>query len=398
MDANTFFLLFGGILSLISAFSLFMKQAGTVRRKNSASSFSLFPISWIFTVLGYFLIGFTISYGFHFFTSGEALNANQGYQGLRFFFLSSIACLIPAIISGAIAERVSVPGLVIPSLVLVALIYPLLEGTVWGDLVWLNGKTGILKEWFNLPPFHDLGGAVTIHLFSGFAALGGVLVIGPRIERFLKGKAQEMAPSSPVLSGAGNWLAALCFIGIAFARFSGDLSKATGLVPINLLSGIVGGTIAQLFAQKDDWGIRQGSTLAGAISVLAGADLFHPIFALISGFIGGLIYLFGFRLTVNILKIDDVCGAWPLHGLTGAWGGIAAGIGGYPVLGGLGGVHILSQLIGAIVASILALGFGLLVFFLFNLTGNLRVKPEWEKLGLDSVLLKLPVQEEIKKK
>ncbi len=392
------FLLIGGILALIAAFGLFMKQAGTVRKKNTITALSLFPLSWVFSVLGYFLVGFAISYGYHFFSSGEALNADQGYQSLRFFFLSSLACLIPAIISGSLAERATLKGQIITSTILVALIYPLLEGTVWGNLVWLNGRTGILKEWFNLPGFHDLGGAVILNLFAGFVALGGVLVLGPRLERYIKGKVQESTPSSPVLVGIGNWITALCLIGIVFARFSGDMNKATALAPMNVLLGIAGGTIAQFVLLKEEWHIRQGAVLAGAISVLGGADAFHPLFALVAGFIGGVIFLFANRWTVHKLKLDDVCGAWPLHGLVGAWGGIATGIGGYSFLGGLGGVNILSQLIGTLIATILGLGFGLMLFFLVSLATGLRIKHEAEKLGMDLSVLKIALPEEMKKK
>lgn len=398
MDINTFFLLSGGILALVATFGLFLKQAGTVRKKNTVTAFALFPLSWVFAVLGYFLVGFTISYGYHFFSSSEALNANQGYQALRFFFLSSLACLIPAIISSSLSERATLKGQLITSMILVALVYPLLEGTVWGNLVWLNGKTGILKEWFSLPAFHDLGGAVILNLFAGFAALGGILVLGPRLERYIKGKVQEFLPSSPLLAGVGNWMAAFALIGVAFARFSGDLSKATSLVPLNILLGIVGGTIAQFVLSKEEWFVRQGSVLAGAISVLGGADVFHPLFALISGFIGGIVFLFANRWTQYSLKLDDVCGAFPLHGLVGAWGGIATGIGGYSSLGGLGGVNIFSQLIGVLIAAILGLGLGLMLFLLVNLAAGLRIKQETEKMGMDIALLKVPIPEEVKKK
>jgi Amt family ammonium transporter len=398
VDINTFFLLIGGILALIAAFGLFLKQAGTVRKKNTVTALALFPLSWVFAVLGYFLVGFTISYGYHFFSSFEVLNANQGYQALRFFFLSSLACLIPAIITSSLSERATLKGQLITSTLLVALIYPLLEGTVWGNLVWLNGKTGILKEWFNLPAFHDLGGAVILNLFAGFAALGGVLVLGPRLDRYVKGKVQELAPSSPLLAGTGNWITALALIGIIFARFSGDLSKATSLAPMNVLLGIAGGTIAQFVFSKEEWYIRQGSVLAGAISVLGGADVFHPLFALASGFVGGIVFLLVNRWIQHNLKLDDVCGAFPLHGIVGAWGGIATGIGGYPFLGGPGGVNILSQLIGILIVAILGLGLGLILFLLVNLASGLRIKQETEKVGMDVALLKVPIIEEPKKK
>ena len=287
MDINTFFLLSGGILALMATFGLFMKQAGMVRKKNSTTAFSLFPLSWLFAVLGYFLVGFTISYGYHFFVFGEALNADQGYQALRFFFLSSVACLIPAIISGSLAERATLKGQVIASTILVALIYPLLEGTVWGNLVWLNGRTGLLKDWLGLSAFHDFGGSVIINLLAGFAALGGLLVLGPRAERYLKGKVQEFPPSSPLLTASGNWLTALTLIGIVFARFSGDMSKATALAPLNVLLGIVGGALSQFVLLKEEWHIRQGAVLAGAIAVLAGCDVYHPIVSLVVGFTGG---------------------------------------------------------------------------------------------------------------
>lgn len=399
LDINTLFLLVGGILALLATFGLFMKQAGAVRKKNQVWAFAQFPLSWVFTVLAYFFIGFLISYGYHFFLSAQQINVDhQGFQALRFFFLSSVACLVPAIIMGALAERTTLKGQLIGSIILVALVYPLLEGTVWGNLSWLNGQGGIIEGWMGLSAFHDFGGAVTVNMLAGFAALAGILVVGPRYERFSKSKVGEFTASSPLLYSAGNWLTALTLIGVAFSRYAGDLNQATALVPINLLLGIGGGYLSQLLQKKEEWHIKQSPALAGAISVLGGADLFHPLASLVVGFIGGLIFLFVYRWVQDKLHLDDVCGAWALHGWVGLWGGIATGIAGYSFLGGLGGVNILSQLIGVIVTAALGTASGILVFYLIHVTGALKVKPEEEKLGMDVALLKLSVMEEPKKK
>jgi Amt family ammonium transporter len=400
MDINTLFLLVGGILALLATFGLFLKQAGGVRKKNSTSAFALFPLTWIFAVLGYFLVGFFISYGYHFFQSATDLNAAQGYQGLRFFFLASLACLIPAILTSALAERAKFPAMVIASTLLVTLIYPLLEGTLWGNLSWINGQTGILQSWLGLTDFHDWGGAVSIQMLAGFAALGGVLVLGPRLERYSKdGKALEFVPHSPVLYSVGNWLVALALIGIAFSRYAGDLSKATALVPMNILLGIVGGGLAMFLRPKENWHIRQNSVLAGAIAVLAGADVFHPLAAMVVGLLGGALFLFSYRWITEKIHLDDALGVWPLHGLVGAWGGIACGIAGYTFLGGMGGVNFLSQLVGTVVVALVATAAGLVIFYALRLAGALRISHDEERLGLDVVALKLEhVVEEPRKK
>ncbi len=399
MDINTLFLLVGGILALLAAFGLFMKQAGAVRKKNQVAAFAQFPLSWVFAVLAYFFIGFLISYGYHFFLSAQQINLeHQGFQALRFFFLSSVACLLPAIVMGAMAERTTLKGQLIGSAILVALVYPLLEGTLWGNLSWLNGQGGIIEGWMGMSAFHDFGGAVSLNMLAGFAALAGVLVAGPRLERFNKSRLGEFTAGSPLLYSAGNWLTALALIGVAFSRYAGDLNQATALVPINLLLGIGGGYLSQFLRNKEEWHIRQSSVLAGAISVLGGADLFHPLASLVVGFIGGLIFLLIYRWTQDKLHLDDVCGAWALHGWSGLWGGIATGIAGYSFLGGVGGVNILSQLVGVVVTAALATAGGILVFYLIHLTGVLRSKPEEEKLGMDIALLKLNVVEEPKKK
>jgi Amt family ammonium transporter len=400
MDINTLFLLVGGILALLATFGLFLKQAGGVRKKNSTSAFALFPLTWIFAVLGYFLVGFFISYGYHFFLSATDLNAAQGYQGLRFFFLASLACLIPAILTSALAERAKFPAMVIASTLLVTFLYPLLEGTLWGNLSWINGRTGILQSWLGLTDFHDWGGAVSIQMLAGFAALGGVLVLGPRLERYSKdGKPLEFVPHSPLLYSLGNWLVALALIGIAFSRYAGDLSKATALVPMNILLGIVGGGLAMFLRPKENWHIRQNSILAGAIAVLAGADVFHPLAALVVGLLGGALFLFSYRLITEKIHLDDALGVWPLHGLVGAWGGIACGIAGYTFLGGLGGVNFLSQLVGTIVVALVATAAGLAIFYALRVAGALRMSHDEERLGLDIVALKMEhIAEEIKKK
>ncbi|MEG0678027.1 MAG: ammonium transporter, partial [Comamonas sp.] len=161
------------------------------------------------------------------------------------------------------------------------------------------------------------------------------------------------------------------------------LDKISGLVAVNSLMAMVGGTLAALAVGKNDPGFVHNGPLAGLVAVCAGSDLMHPLGALAVGAAAGAIFVIMFTLTQNRWKIDDVLGVWPLHGLCGAWGGIAAGIFGSKALGGLGGVHLGAQLIGTLMGVAWATAGGFLIYGLLKTTLGLRLNQEQEFDGAD---------------
>jgi ammonium transporter, Amt family len=167
------------------------------------------------------------------------------------------------------------------------------------------------------------------------------------------------------------------------------IDKISGLVAVNSLMAMVGGTLAALAMGRNDPGFVHNGPLAGLVAVCAGSDLMHPLGALGVGAVAGAMFVVMFTLTQNKWKIDDVLGVWPLHGLCGAWGGIAAGIFGSKALGGLGGVSLGAQVIGTLLGVAWALVAGFAVYGAIKATMGLRLSPEEEHEGADLAIHKI---------
>src|SRR5471032_890172 len=173
------------------------------------------------------------------------------------------------------------------------------------------------------------------------------------------------------------------------------INNISGLVAVNSLMAMVGGTLAALWMGKNDPGFVHNGPLAWLVAICAGSDLMHPIGALFVGGVAGALFVVMFTLTQNRWKIDDVLGVWPLHGLCGAWGGIAAGIFGVKALGGMGGVTFMSQLAGTALGITVALAGGTLVYGLIKATVGLRLDAEEEFNGADISIHKINATPEI---
>jgi Amt family ammonium transporter len=326
-----------------------------------------------------------VAYGTTFFVSAEVLSAQSGYELVKFFFLLTFAAAIPAIVSGGIAERARFYPQLLATAVIVGFIYPFYEGLVWnqhfGFQAWLKALTG--------DEFHDFAGSVVVHALGGWIALPAVILLGARSNRYKKdGAISAHPPSSIPFLSLGAWI--LCVGWFGFNVMSAQtIDKISGLVAVNSLMAMVGGTLAALWVGKNDPGFLYNGPLAGLVAVCAGSDVMHPFGALLVGSIAGALFVVMFTLTQNRWKIDDVLGVWPLHGLCGTWGGIAAGVFGLPALGGLGGVNIWAQLLGTLVAIAWALVTSTLLYGLLKITVGLRLSQEEEFEGADLTIHKI---------
>ena len=377
--ANALFILLGAVMVLAMHAGFAFLELGTVRRKNQVNALVKILIDFTVSTVVYFVVGYTVAYGTGFFVGADQLVANNGYELVKFFFLLTFAAAIPAIISGGIAERAKFWPQIIATAVIVGVVYPLYEGIAWnqhwGIQAWLLANTGA--------EFHDYAGSVVVHAVGGWIALGAVIMLGARSNRYRKdGAISAHPPSNIPFLALGAWILTVGWFGFNVMSAQ-SLDKISGLVAVNSLMAMVGGTLAALLLGKNDPGFVHNGPLAGLVAVCAGSDLMHPIGALVVGAVAGGIFVRMFTLTQNKWKIDDVLGVWPLHGLCGTWGGLAAGIFGSKALGGLGGVSFSAQLIGTGMGVLWALVSGFVVYGVLKKTVGLRLSQEEEYDGAD---------------
>jgi Amt family ammonium transporter len=377
--ADALFILLGGVMVLAMHAGFAFLELGTVRKKNQVNALVKILVDFSVSTVAYFLVGYAVAYGTSFFVGAEQLAAKNGYELVKFFFLLTFAAAIPAIISGGIAERARFWPQLMATAVIVGLVYPLFEGVVWnqhfGVQAWLKATTG--------QEFHDFAGSVVVHAVGGWLALPAVLLLGARANRYRKDGAMSAHPPSNIpFLALGAWILTVGWFGFNVMSAQ-TLDKISGLVAVNSLMAMVGGTLAALAAGRNDPGFVHNGPLAGLVAVCAGSDLMHPLGALVTGAIAGGLFVFMFTRTQNTWKIDDVLGVWPLHGLCGAWGGLAAGIFGSAALGGLGGVSLLAQLAGTLMGVAWALVSGFVVYGTFKATVGLRLSQEEEYDGAD---------------
>ena len=377
--SDVLFILLGGIMVLAMHSGFAFLELGTVRKKNQVNALVKILTDFAVSTIAYFFIGYSVAYGVSFFAGAETLAAKNGYDLVKFFFLLTFAAAIPAIVSGGIAERARFNPQLAATFALVGLVYPFYEGIVW------NGNLGI-QDWLEATTgarFHDFAGSVVVHAVGGWIALPAVLLLGARRGRYTKdGLVSAHPPSNIPFLALGAWILTVGWFG--FNVMSAQLIESvSGLVAVNSLMAMVGGTLAALFIGKNDPGFIHNGPLAGLVAVCAGSDLMHPLGALATGAIAGALFVWMFMVTQNKWKIDDVLGVWPLHGLCGAWGGIAAGIFGMQALGGIGGVSLAAQVIGTLGGIAVALVGSFVVYGLLKKAVGLRLDPEAEFNGAD---------------
>ena len=382
---NVLFILLGAIMVLAMHAGFAFLEVGTVRKKNQVNALVKILTDFAMSTIAYFFIGYTIAYGVSFFSGVDTLMQKNGFELTKFFFLLTFAAAIPAIISGGIAERAKFHPQLIATFLLVGFVYPFFEGIAWnqafGIQAWLKATFG--------EEFHDFAGSVVVHTMGGWIALPAVLLLGARYGRYSKdGRISAHPPSSIPFLALGAWILTVGWFGFNVMSAQ-TLDKISGLVAVNSLMAMVGGTLMALLLGKNDPGFVHNGPLAGLVAVCAGSDLMHPIGALAVGGIAGGLFVVMFTLTQNRWKIDDVLGVWPLHGLCGAWGGIAAGIFGSKALGGAGGVAFMPQLIMTALAIVVALIGSLLVYGSLKAALGLRLDQEEEYQGADLSIHKI---------
>ena len=377
--SNVLFILIGAVMVMAMHAGFAFLEVGTVRKKNQVNALVKIIVDFCVSTLAYFFVGYSIAYGVDFIKGAEELSINNGYELVKFFFLMTFAAAIPAIISGGIAERARFYPQLLATAVIVGVVYPLYEGMIWngnyGFQAWLNATFGA--------EFHDFAGSIVVHAVGGWIALGAVLLLGARHGKFGKnGEVFAHPPSNIPFLALGAWVLTVGWFGFNVMSAQ-TIEGVSGLVALNSLMAMVGGTLVALVVGKNDPGFVHNGPLAGLVAVCAGSDIMNPLGALFVGSVAGGLFVFAFTYSQNKWKIDDVLGVWPLHGLCGLWGGIAAGIFGSTTFGGTGGVTFMSQLVGSLVGIAIALTGGFIVYGIIKKTIGIRMTEEEEFNGAD---------------
>ena len=373
------FIMLGAIMVLAMHAGFAFLELGTVREKNQVNALVKILMDFAISTIAYFFIGYGVAYGIGFWDTATVLADKNGFELVKFFFLLTFAAAIPAIISGGIAERAKFNPQLIATFVLVGFLYPFFEGIAWnqhyGLQAWLKASYG--------QEFHDFAGSVVVHAMGGWVALPAILLLGARYGRYGKdGRISAHPPSNIPFLALGAWILSVGWFGFNVMSAQ-TIDKMSGLVAMNSLMAMVGGTIAAWLAGKNDPGFVYNGPLAGLVAVCAGSDLMHPLGALVVGAVAGVLFVKLFTIEQNVWKIDDVLGVWPLHGVCGLWGGIAAGIFGQTALGGLGGVSLTAQLMGSALGVVIALVGGYAVYGALKAVCGLKLSEEEEHNGAD---------------
>ena len=388
--SDVLFLLLGAVMVLAMHSGFAFLELGTVRSKNQVNALVKILADFGISTVAYFVVGYLLAYGVTFFVPAAELAQKSGYELVKFFFLLTFAAAVPAIVSGGIAERMRFYPQLAASFLLVALVYPFFEGIAWNQKF---GFQGWLKAMFG-EEFHDFAGSVVVHAVGGWIGLAAVLFLGARTGRYAKdGRISAHPPSSIPFLALGAWVLAVGWFGFNVMSAQA-IDKISGLVAVNSLMAMAGGTLAALVAGRNDPGFVHNGPLAGLVAVCAGSDVMHPVGSFIVGAAAGVLFVRLFTITQNRWKIDDVLGVWPLHGLCGAWGGIAAGIFGSTALGGLGGVSFMSQVTGTLLGILVALVGGALVYGGIKAIVGLRLDAEDEFNGADLAIHKISASPE----
>ncbi|HRW06717.1 MAG TPA: ammonium transporter, partial [Caldilineaceae bacterium] len=376
-------LLIAAVLVLFMQAGFALVEAGFNSAKNAVNIMFKNFIDLSAGVLLYWLIGYGIMYGSAVIPGwlawgGIGISQTPPTPGpgvlnpqVDWLFQVAFAATAATIVSGAVAGRIKISAYVIYSVVITAIIYPISGYWKWGG------------GWLDAMGFHDFAGSILVHAVGGFAGLAGAIALGPRIGRFSKSGENTLPPHNYTLATLGVFILWIGWYGfnpgsqLAFAGAAN--TDAVVLIAVNTtLAAGVGALAAMVLGWitlgKPDLGYVLNGALGGLVGITANCDAVTNGSAMIIGAVAGVLVILAMKFLESV-KIDDPVGAWPVHGVCGMWGGIAAAI--------FGGKPMIAQLTGSLVIPIWAFVTAFILFMILKSVGVLRVSPEEEMEGLD---------------
>lgn len=385
--ANNVWMMLATALVFIMHLGFAGVEAGFGQAKNTVNILFKNTLTPIIGIVTYFILGFNLMYpgfdipgwfGFSgWFISlpeggGTASYASGGYTyWTDFLFQAMFAATAATIVSGAVAERVKLSAYLLFTLLFVGIVYPIIGSWKWG-----GGALDAMG-------FYDFAGSTLVHSVGGWGALAGIIVIGPRIGKYIDGKVVDKPGSNVSLAVIGVFLLWLGWFGFnGGSVLSGDPVATSFVLVTTSLAACAGGLGGFLTAfvvfKRLDLGMVLNGILAGLVGITAGADVINPGPALLVGFIAGILVVFS-AMALDKLKLDDMVGAVSVHLTCGIWGTLAVGI------FSINPAHTFwTQLIGVAACGLAAFTSAFLIFYLLKVTMGVRVSEQHETQGLDS--------------
>ncbi|MBT34148.1 MAG: ammonium transporter [Thalassobius sp.] len=387
--ANNIWMMISTALVFIMHLGFAGVEAGFTQAKNTVNILYKNTLTPAIGLITYAIFGFNLMYpGFEtpgwFAFAGFGLPApmvdgsldlsyNAGYTyWTDFLFQGMFAATAATIVSGAVAERIKISGYFIFTVFFVGLVYPIIGSWKWGG--------GALDDY----GFYDFAGSTLVHSVGGWGALAGVIILGPRIGKYVDGKVNDFPGSSVPLAVIGVFLLWLGWFGFNGGSVLSADPAAVSLVLVTTslaaATGAIGGSImGYVVFKRLDLGMSLNGILAGLVGITAGADQMSYIDALIIGLISGMLVVVA-AVGMDKLKLDDCVGAVSVHLVCGVFGTLAVGI-----FGKMASMdQFIIQLVGVLTCGAAAFISALIIFFVIDKTMGLRVTPEHEKEGLDS--------------
>jgi Amt family ammonium transporter len=381
---DNMFLFIGAVLVIFMQPGFAMVETGLNSAKNAVNILFKNVMDLCVGVLLFFLFGYGIMYGDPI-LGGFMGWGNMGIGGttadvvagsltpqVDWLFQVAFAATAATIVSGAVTGRLKFSAYLIYSAVITGLIYPISGFWQWGG------------GWLNQMGVHDFAGSLVVHAVGGFAGLAGAIVLGPRIGKFgVDGKAKAIPGHNLPIAALGVFILWVGWYGFnpasQLAIVGAENTNAVMLIAVNTtLAAAAGGVFAMLTTwfihKKPDLTMALNGILAGLVGITANCDVVSNVSAVIIGLVAGILVVLGVKL-LDALKIDDPVGAFPVHGICGVWGGLAAWI--------FGGQPMLAQITGSIVIPLWSFVTLFILFSILKKLGNLRVSPEEEIRGLD---------------
>lgn len=390
-DMGMLWMLISGILVFLMQAGFTLVESGMTRSKNVVNIAMKNVLDIAVGSLVFWFIGYSLMYG-------ESASGWIGWSGFMFnqgpadLFFQTVFCATAAtIVSGAIAGRTKYSTYIIFSVVLTAFIYPIAGGWEWNG-GWLNDTDGIMPA-----EFIDFAGSSVVHAVGGWAALIAAFLVGPRLGKYIDGKAVNIPGHNKLLAALGVfilWFGWFGFNGGSQLAWGGD--DATGASMVVLVTNLAAsaGALGALFLswvkyKKPNLDMTLNGALAGLVSITAGCGNMSEFGAIAAGFIGGIIVVFSMEFVEQKLKIDDAVGAFSVHGVAGAWGTLVIGLwgidgdAGIGLFNGGGANQFLAQLIGTLAYAIWAVATSFIFLSILKKTLGLRVSEKVEIEGLD---------------
>ncbi|MGF1639090.1 MAG: ammonium transporter [Cyclobacteriaceae bacterium] len=386
LTTNNIWMMLATALVFIMHLGFACVESGFTQSKNTVNILFKNTLTPVIGILSYSFIGFHLMYpgefvlggwfgfdgiGLQFPENGNSVDyADGGYTyWTDFLFQAMFAATAATIVSGAVAERIKLNAYLIFTLIFVGIVYPIIGGWKWGG--------GVLEDW----GFYDFAGSTLVHSVGGWGALAGIIILGPRIGKYVNGKTIDKPGSSVPLATIGVFLLWLGWFGFNGGSVLSADPGATSLVLVTTTLGACGGAIgafimAYFVFKRMDLGMVLNGVLAGLVGITAGADVINPTSAVIIGFIAGFLVVLS-AVLLDRLQLDDCVGAVSVHLTCGIWGTLSTGIFGE-------GVSFIAQLKGVLVCGAAAFLSAAALFYILKVTIGIRVTEQHEIEGLDS--------------